>query len=60
MDRRPEERDHEFRQTLESLFERAASLPSEQRDAFIELKCADRPDLADRLRRLLAAHEESA
>lgn len=59
LDRHPEERDHEFRRALEDLFERAVALPREKRDAFVELKCADAPELAERLRRLLAAYAES-
>lgn len=60
MESRPEERDPQFRTRLEALFEDAIALPRVEREAYIEFKCTDSPELRDRLRRLLAAYEESA
>ncbi|HEY0178045.1 MAG TPA: serine/threonine-protein kinase, partial [Dokdonella sp.] len=43
---------------LRRLFAAALDLPRERRDAWLEARCADTPELLGAVRRLLAAHDE--
>ncbi len=44
-------------QRIEELFQRAADLPREERDAFLDRECQGQPELRDRLQALLERHE---